>query len=63
MSSGPICYAFPSETPNYALERTVTDKVQLGLGRASAAHARQALVTPHQPAAQRDRYTTGSARH
>jgi hypothetical protein len=42
-------------TPNYALERTVMDKVQLGLGRAFAARARRTLVTPHQPAAQRDR--------
>jgi hypothetical protein len=40
---------------NYALERTVMDKVQLGSGRASASLARRTLVTPYQPAAQRDR--------
>jgi hypothetical protein len=42
-------------THNYALERTVMDKVQLGIGRAPASHARRALVTPHQPAVQRER--------
>jgi hypothetical protein len=41
--------------PNYALERTVMDKVRLGFGRASASHARRTLVTRGRPAAQRDR--------
>jgi hypothetical protein len=46
---------------NYALERTVMDKVQLGMGRAPASRARRALVTRGRPAAQRERYvpTTG----
>jgi hypothetical protein len=38
---------------NYALERTVIDKVQLGFGPAPASRARRTLVIPHQPAAQR----------
>jgi hypothetical protein len=33
----------------------VMDKVQLGFGRAFAAHARRTLVTRGRPAAQRER--------
>lgn len=50
------------QTPNYALERTVMDKVQLGIGRAPASRARLALLTPHQSAAQRGRYAAGPIR-
>jgi hypothetical protein len=42
-------------SPNYALERTAMDKVQLGIGRACAARAQRTLVTPYHPAAQRER--------
>jgi hypothetical protein len=54
VESGDLLFGV-QETPNYALERTVMDKVQLGMGRAPLPRARRTLVTPYRPAAQRER--------